>query len=276
MKKKIRVGVVQLDVGPDKVKNIDKALALIEKGAKDGASVLALPELFNYMGSFDSPDEIAEEENGPTIGSMKEAAKKHKVYIVAGSVLIRQEEGLPKNTCFFISPEGKILSEYSKMHLFDLAVPEKISFLESKFMQAGEHVTTCETDFGKVGFAICNDLRYPEIFRAMTFDGAKIIFVPSAFTKFTGQHHWHSLTKVRAIENQIFIVAINQSGKNIEGVKFFGHSRVVDPMGKILVDGNEDGDQLLMCDIDLNELDTFREQLPALKKIKKEYKIKAK
>jgi len=272
--KKIKVALVQMDVGPDRDKNLSRAKTLIEKAMNENPDVICLPELFSYMGSFHDPQSVAETKRGPSITMLCDIAAHHRVHIVAGSVLERTSKGRPKNTCFFIGPNGRIISGYSKMHLFDIHVPGKIRFEESKFMTPGKNVAVAKTSFGRVGFAICNDLRYPEIFRRMILAGARIIFLPAAFTKFTGRDHWISLIKVRAIENQCYVVAVNQSGKNADGVRFFGSSIACDPWGNFIKEGPPKGDAVLACEIDLGNVDRIRRDLPALKKIRRSYPLR--
>lgn len=262
-----------MDVGPDRGKNLMRAEKLCEHAARNGADIICLPELFSYMGSFAKPRKVAEDLNGPSLSMIKRVAKKRGVFIIAGSILELTPKGLPLNTSFLVGTDGKIKARYSKLHLFDIRIPGRIIFEESKFMRPGSHVTVAKTPFGKIGFAICNDLRYPEIFRKMSLAGAGIIFVVSAFTKFTGRRHWLALNRVRAIENLCYIAAVNQSGKNFDGVRFFGSSVVIDPWGKILKEGPPKGDALVMCKIDLGEIGRVRKQLPALKKVRKSYKM---
>lgn len=273
MSDRIKIALVQMDVGPCRENNLMRAEKLLARAARRGADIICLPELFS--GSFTKPRETAEDVNGPSLSMVKTAAKRHGVFIVAGSILERTRRGLPLNTCFLVGPDGKIRARYSKLHLFDIRIPGKIIFEESKSMRPGGHVTVAKTPFGKIGFAICNDLRYPEIFRKMSLAGAEIIFVAAAFTKFTGRNHWLALNRVRAVENLCYIAAVNQSGKNSDGVRFFGSSVVINPWGKILKEGPSKGDALIMCEIDLGKIVRVRKQLPALKKIRKRYRLRA-
>lgn len=271
---KFKIALIQMNVGPDRGKNLRKAARLGEKAAKRGAKIICFPELFSYMGRFTSPRRVAERVSGTTISLMRELAKECCIHIVAGSILEKTPRGLPLNTCFLIDPAGRIISRYSKLHPFDICVPGSIKFLESKYLRAGSCVTVADTVFGKIGFAICNDLRYPETFRKMVLAGARIVFIPSAFTKFTGRDHWVALNRVRAIENQCYIAAVNQSGENADGVKFFGSSVIIDPWGKILSEGSSAGDRIVIADIDLKLVDQTRKHLPALKKIRSRYPLK--
>jgi len=270
---KMKISVVQLDVGGDREKNLNNAERLVVRAAKNGADIICLPELFSYMGSFEHPNKVAETESGPSLSLVRTLAKKYCVHIVAGSILIRFKGGLPENKCFFVGPDGAVISKYSKMHLFDIHIKGKIRYEESKSMKVGNRVVVAKSPFGKIGFAICNDLRYPEVFRKMVLSGARIIFVPSAFTKFTGKNHWLALTRVRAMEDQCFMVAINQSGKNNDGVKFFGSSLIIDPWGKVLAEGPSRGNAVISKTVDLTMVDKIRKDLPALKKIHKTYPI---
>lgn len=273
-KSRFKISLVQMNVGPDRDRNLKKAERLTTKAARSGADIICLPELFSYMGSFSKPRQASETKTGPSISLMRNIAKGHGIHIVCGSILERSGKGLPLNTCFMIDPRGNIISRYSKMHLFDIRVPGKIRFEESRIMRPGKHATIVKTPFGIIGFAICNDLRYPELFRKMMRAGTEVFFVPSAFTKFTGRKHWIALNRVRAIENQCYIAAINQSGKNVDGVSFFGSSLIVDPWGNILREGPPKGDAIITCDIDIDLVKKIRKHLPALKKIRKSYPLR--
>ncbi len=292
MKRNVKIVLVQLDVGADKAANLAKAERYCREAARSGADIIALPEMWNWMGPFDRTREVAENENGPSIRMLKKIAKEFKCFIVGGSIMERQKKGLPRNTTFFIGHKGEVVCKYSKMHLFDfeelpplpLPVPSEVEgreragvrgirYLESKAMVPGKYLCIAKTPFGKVGFVICNDLRYPEAFRKLMHAGCKIIFNSSAFTERTGKEHWHSLNRVRAFENQLYIVSTNQSGHNADGVKYYGHSMVVDPWGKIVTEASPVGDIILYADIDLGKVDEIRKQLPALKKILKSYAI---
>ena len=270
----IKIALAQMDVGANRDDNLTRAKALISRAATRKADIVCLPELFSYMGSFHDPRSVAETMNGPSLTMLRENALKRKIFIVGGSILIKNPRGLPTNTCFTIDPNGKIVAKYSKIHLFDINIPGKIKFLESKIMHPGKSVSVVQTPFGKLGFAICNDLRYQEVFRKMSLAGCRIIFVPAAFTKFTGRNHWIALNRVRAIENQCYIVAVNQSGVNTTGVHFFGSSIICDPWGEVLKEARPDGDQLLTCNIDLKFVDKIRRQLPALTKVRKSYPVR--
>lgn len=281
----IKIALVQLDVGADKSANLEKAEYYCREAARSGVDIIALPEMFNWMGPFNKTREVAEDENGPTITMLKRIAKEFKCYIVGGSILENRNKRqvsdypprrggvglLPLNTTFFMGPRGEIICKYSKLHLFDLHIPGQMSYFESKAMVPGKYLSVAKTHFGKVGFAICHDLRYPEVFRKQMMAGCIIIFNSSAFTEKTGKEYWHALNKVRAVENQIYMVSTNQSGHNAEGVKYYGRSLVVDPWGKIVTEGPPDGDVILYTAINLKKVDEIRKQLSTIKKIHKKY-----
>lgn len=271
---KFKIGLIQMDVGADLDKNLRKAKGLVERAARRGANIVCLPELFHYMGPFKKFRGAAETGSGPSISLMRGLARKYKIHIVAGSILEKCGGRKPRNTCFAISPAGRIICRYSKMHLFDINIPGKIRMEESKAMSPGRQATIVKTKFGTLGFAICNDLRYPELFRRMVMAGAEIIFVMAAFTKFTGRDHWLALNRVRAIENQCYIVAVNQSGKSASGIRFFGSSIAVDPWGRIIAEGPPRGDAVILCDVDLGLAMRLRRHLPALGKIRASYHLK--
>lgn len=274
MPRKFKAALVQMDVGPDIHDNLERAYGLCRKARGRGGDILCLPELFSYMGHFHDPRELALTIGRRSLDALKAMASDFRSYIVGGSVLEPQRRGLPRNTCYFVSPKGKIVSKYSKIHPFDIHVPGKIRFEESKYTQAGKTVSLADTPFGKIGFAICNDIRYPEIFRRLVLAGAETIFITAAFTKFTGREHWIALNKVRAVENQCFIVSVNQSGKNIDGVRFFGSSLACDPWGNVIAEAPGKGDAVIIVDIETSMLKRIRRELPALKKIRKSYPVK--
>ena len=272
-KKHVRIALIQLDVGADKKVNLEKAEHYCREAAREGVDIIALPEMWNWMGPFEKTKLAAEEERGPSITMLGQIARKQKCFIVAGSILEAQKKGLPLNTTFFLGRKGEVLARYSKMHLFDLRIQGDIDYQESKAMSHGKKLAFARTPFGNIGFAICNDLRYPEVFRTLTLAGCEMIFISSAFTEKTGREYWHSLNRVRAFENQVFIISTNQSGHNANGVKYFGHSLAVDPWGKLVVEGPSDGDVILYTEIDLSKIAIIRRQLPALKKIHEHYRV---
>jgi predicted amidohydrolase len=269
---RIRVAIVQMNAGPDKARNLRKAKAWIEEAATIGkVRLIALPETFNWRGSPKEAVKRAETLEGPTSQLMADLARSLKVYLLAGSFMEKTHGQAKKvsNTSLLFDPQGKIAARYRKLHLFEAHLKGGKSVKEEKLFRAGRDVVLGKTAFGRVGLTICYDLRFPELFRVLTLRGARLIFVPSAFTRETGRAHWEPLLRARAIENQIFIVAPNQWGKNPQGITDYGRSLIVDPWGKILsrIDG---GEGIATADLDFRYQDEVRRRLPSLRHPRRE------
>jgi len=259
------VGAVQMTSGPDKARNLDTAIRLVEKAAARGAQLVALPELFNCLANPDVIVSQAEKVPGPTSLAMSELAARLQITLLAGSIAQRVE-GSDKvfNTSLLFSPEGEQLASYRKIHLFDIDLPGQITFQESGFMQAGDRLVVTETAIGRLGQATCYDLRFPELFRRLMDAGADVLCVPSAFTLPTGRDHWQPLLRARAIENQTYVIASNQYGRNGPGIVTYGRSAIIDPWGVPLAIA-ADGETVITAEIDLDHQAEIRERLPALR-----------
>jgi len=191
-------------------------------------------------------------------------ARELGIHLLAGSIL----EEIPDsdkvyNTSLFFSPQGSLVARYCKIHLFDVAIQAGVSALESGTRQAGGEVVVAQTDLCPMGLSICYDLRFPELYRALTGRGARIIFVPSAFTALTGEAHWEPLLRARAIENQVYIVAPDQLGKNPKSFATYGNSMIVDPWGRVIARAS-DSPGVIFAEMDLDYLARVRAELPAL------------
>ena len=258
---------VQMNSRDNKEENIESAITLIRKSAKRGASLVSLPEQFNFLGPEEKIADNAESIPGHTIEILQDEAKSLSMYIACGSILERpdKDEGLEKfyNTSVLLNPEGDIVAKYRKIHLFDISIKGQKTYLESKNIEPGNKSVIAKTDLGKVGLTICYDLRFPELYRKLTFDGAKIIFVPSAFTLYTGKDHWLPLLRARAIENQVYIIASAQFGKHPPNKECLGRSLIVDPWGNVIAQA-ENKVTFALGEIDLDFQEEIREQLPSL------------
>ncbi len=254
---------VQMRASPSKGENLDKAAKWIRIAAERGASLVVLPEVFNWRGKRTEEPLQAETIPGPTSERMARLAADCGLYLLAGSFLEKVGEGQSYNTSLLLSPQGEILSRYRKIHLFDVDLPGRVSIRESDSKKPGEAVVTCPTELGTLGLSICYDLRFPELYRALVSQGAEVVFVPSAFTFPTGAAHWEPLLRARAIENQVYIIAPNQIGPNVHGFADYGHSMIVDPWGKILACA-PDRECLITAEIDLAYLHRVRKELPCL------------
>lgn len=262
--KKLKVAAVQMSSGSDKEKNLKQAKKLITLAVRKKAKFIVLPEVFNYRGKLGEAFKVAESVPGYSTNLISQLAKKYKVWILIGSLLEKEKKNLkPYNTSVLINPNGKIAAKYRKIHLFDIKLKGK-QILESSRNQAGKSPKLAKIENIKVGLSICYDLRFPELYRYYSKNGAEIICIPSSFTKPTGEAHWHTLIKARAIENFAYVIAPNQAGIGSGGVKTYGHSLIADPWGKILAEGSADKEEVIFTEIDLDYLEKIRRNLPSL------------
>jgi predicted amidohydrolase len=264
--KKIRAAAIQLHAGPDKQKNVHKATQLIAQAAARKAQLIVLPEVFNWRGKSSEIKRHGEPIPGPTSIQLAELAASRKLFIHCGSIIETHPHNLkPFNTSFLITPQGEICASYRKMHLFKLKPNNHTPIDESDIYSPGRDIKTVSTPFGTVGFSICYDLRFPELYRTLTYQGAEIIFAPSAFTFQTGKAHWETLVRARAIENQVYIIAPNQHGKDPLGNRNYGHSMIVDPWGTVIA-RSQNGEDIIYAELDPSYLKKVRKHLPVLHK----------
>ena len=254
---------IQMTASSSKEENLVKAETFVRLAAERGALLVVLPEVFSWRGKRAEEPSQVEAIPGPTSQRLSELAARHQIYLLAGSFLERLDEPRSHNTSLLFNPTGEILCRYRKVHLFDIDIPGQVSVRESDTKKPGEEVVTCPTELGTFGLSVCYDLRFPELYRALSGQGAEIIFVPSAFTFPTGAAHWEPLLRARAIENQGYIVAPNQIGKNTHGFADYGNSMIVDPWGKILARA-PDKECFIAAEIDLEYLHKVRRELPCL------------
>jgi nitrilase len=265
MLRRYSAAVVQLQATADKPANLGNAERLIAEAARAGAKLVALPEMFNLYGRFEPIVAAAEDVPGPTSELLRRLAVEHQLYLVGGSFAERHSSsGRARNTSLIFSPDGRILGRYSKIHLFDIDLPGRVTSQESQWIESGSETAIVESPLGKIGQAICYDLRFPELFRRLSAAGAEVIVIPSAFTHTTGRDHWEILVRSRAIENQCFVIAPNQCGEPAAGMRTYGHSLIVDPWGRVLASLDED-EGFALAQIDLDSQENVRAQLPALR-----------
>ncbi len=260
---KLLAAAVQMLASSDKEANLREAETRLRHAQALGAKLVVLPEVFNWRGPLKQMT-AAEPIPGPTSNLMANLARELGIYLLAGSILEFVADGNKAyNTSLFFNPQGALLAKYRKIHLFDVDVTDGVAVLESEARLAGGEVVVAETEFCPVGLTICYDLRFPELYRRLVERGAQIIFVPSAFTSFTGQAHWEPLLRARAIENQVYIIAPDQVGHTPNSIPSYGHSMIVDPWGRILAEAS-DGPDVICAEIDLAYLAKVRSELPAL------------
>src|SRR4051812_43873979 len=260
----MRAAAVQLNSTDDKERNLATADRLTRQAAAEGADLVVLPEKFNVLGTHDDYLAGAETLDGPTIGWARDTARELGIDLVAGSIVERRE-GREKlsNTSVHVGPDGEVKAVYRKIHMFDVVVGGQ-TYRESESEEAGDELVTSATaDDVPLGLTVCYDLRFPELFRILAIQGARVITLPAAFTKVTGQAHWEILLRARAIENQAFMVAADQVGSHPPDKESFGGSMIVDPWGEVLATA-PDEPCFVAADLDLARQDEVREQLPSL------------
>lgn len=258
---------IQMVSSPDIQENLQQAEKLIEEAASSGARLLALPENFALMG-LDEYDKVKVREadgSGQIQDFLANMARQHAVWLVAGTIpLVAHDAHRVRSACLVYNDCGERVARYDKVHLFDVSVPDTDeAYRESNSIEPGDAPLVHETPFGKLGIAVCYDLRFPEFTRAMAAQGLDILVVPSAFTAETGAAHWEVLLRARAIENLCYVIAPNQGGLHGNGRKTFGHSMIVDPWGKVLA-CLENGKGFVSANIDKERLIKTRQSFPVL------------
>jgi deaminated glutathione amidase len=260
----LNVAVLQMNSKADRGENIATALALIDRAAATGARVVALPEVWPYLGPDEANREHAESVPGPITDLLAERARRHGIYIHGGSIYeSRQGDPGMYNTTVLIDPLGEIIARYSKIHMFDVVLEGGDEFRESATVTPGNEIVVTEIDNMPVGLAICYDLRFPELFRILALKGAQAVILPAAFTLMTGKDHWETLIRARAIENEIFMIAPAQWGSYLPGKWCYGRSMVVDPWGTVVATA-PDGVGIAQATIDPMRVETVRRQIPSL------------
>ena len=260
-----KVGLVQMRSGLLPQANLAAARDLIEQAAEAGAEYVLTPEMTNIMELKRERlfAAITDEENDPTLAALRETARKRAIYLHIGSLAIRVSPDKAANRSFLIDRRGEIIARYDKIHMFDVDLANGESYRESNNFRAGELAVLADLPWGRLGLTVCYDLRFPSLYRALAEAGATFLSIPAAFTKQTGEAHWHVLMRARAIENGCFVFAAAQGGAHENGRATFGHSLVVDPWGQILAEaGSEPG--IIVADIDPAAVATARARIPSL------------
>ena len=261
---KIKLALCQMNVIDDKKANLKKASTMICESASKNVDFIILPEMFNCPYSNDKFIEYGEEEqNSYTLNKISKLSKEYNVHILAGSIPERKDDKL-YNTSYLFDRQGKILAKHRKMHLFDIDVKDKITFKESDVLTAGDEFTLAETKFGKIGIGICYDVRFVELARIMVENGALILIYPGAFNMTTGPAHWELLFRSRALDNQVFCIGVAPALNESASYHSYGHSIVTNPWGEVILQSSEK-EELIICEIDLDEIKKVREELPVLK-----------
>lgn len=262
-----KCAAIQMASGPSVSSNLLEAEKQIAEAVKIGVKLVALPENFAMMGDREIDKVKIKEADGE--GQIQKflsvTAKKYGVWIVGGTIPIAgDDDNKVRAACLVYNDKGERVARYDKQHLFDVNVPESDEvYRESDSIERGDELLVLDSPFGKLGIAVCYDLRFPEFFRTLVTQGMQILIIPSAFTARTGQAHWEVLLRARAIENLCYVIAPNQGGFHLNGRKTFGHSMIIDPWGVIL-DCYKTGAGFVAADIDLDKLAKVRGAFPVL------------
>jgi predicted amidohydrolase len=261
----VRAAAVQLTATADKATNLATADRLVRAAARDGASLVVLPEKWSVYGSPEDQRTGAEPLDGPALSWARAIARELEIDLVAGSIAERAADGVQRgfNTSVHIGPDGGDRAIYRKLHMFDVSVGGR-DYRESDGEAAGDEIVLSTLADGlQLGLTICYDLRFPELYRRLAVDGARVLAVPAAFTEPTTRDHWEILLRARAIENQAFVVAANQVGRHAPGLKTGGRSMIVDPWGIVLAQA-ADVECHIVAELDLDRQDRIRADLPSL------------
>ncbi len=260
----LQVACVQNSATPSVDENIETSLRLAHQAADAGAQLICTPEYFSGLTTQNGlflPTAFKEDDH-PVIPAFAKAAKTLNVWFLLGSLGVVNNDGRISNRSYVIQPDGRIAATYDKIHMFDVDL-EAGSYRESATIAPGDQAVVASLPWGGLGLSICYDLRFSALYRKLAQLGASLLAVPAAFTKATGEAHWHVLNRARAIETGSFVIAPCQYGTIEGGGACYGHSLIVDPWGKVLGDGGDD-EGFVTAKLNLDEVDTARRRIPAL------------
>ncbi|HWU25739.1 MAG TPA: carbon-nitrogen hydrolase family protein [Rhizomicrobium sp.] len=260
-----RAAMIQMRSGLNPAANIDAAARMIGEAKAAGADYVLTPEMTNILAARREQlfAAIVEEENDASLAMLRELARKSAIYIHIGSLAIRLTHERAANRSFLIDPKGEIVARYDKIHMFDVDLADGESYRESRNYRPGELAVLADLPWGRMGLTVCYDLRFPALYRALAEAGATMLTIPSAFTRQTGEAHWHVLIRTRAIENGCFVFAAAQGGRHENGRETYGHSLIVDPWGRIIAEGGTEPG-IVTAEIDLAEVAKARGRIPSL------------
>jgi predicted amidohydrolase len=265
---RVVAAVIQMTSTADVERNLGKAEGLIAEAAARGAAFVALPENFAFLRSTGDPAPEGQTVDGPWVRRLADVARSRGLTLLLGSIPERSAEaGKVHNTSVLLGPDGAVIAVYRKIHLFDIDLPGLEHLKESREVAAGGDVVAAEAPFGSLGMTICYDVRFPELYRALTRRGARVLAVPAAFTDRTGKDHWEVLLRARAIENLAYVVAPAQVGAHGKGRASHGHAMIVDPWGTVIAQV-PDGEGIALAELDFERQDRLRRELPALAHIR--------
>lgn len=260
-----RAALVQLCSGRSVDKNLVDAAELVRQAAAGGAHYVQTPEVTTLMELETARlfAAVEAEEGNRALRQFRELAAELKIWLHLGSMPVKVAQDKIANRTYVLSPEGEIAATYDKIHMFDVDLPNGESYRESKNYRPGDQAVVAQLPWGGLGLSICYDLRFPHLYRALAKSGARFLAVPAAFTKVTGEAHWHTLLRARAIECQCFVFAAAQGGRHEHGRDTYGHSLIISPWGQILAEGGVQPG-VIFADIDLQAIDDARNRVPSL------------
>jgi predicted amidohydrolase len=261
-----KVAAIQLNSGPNVEQNLKRAEALVREAAADGAVLSVLPECFAFLGPEEDKFALAEPlpAGGPILQRMQELARQTQCELVLGGFYEQTDKPRKvRNACIHVTEQGKVKAIYRKIHLFDVDLVDGTKLEESATVEPGSDIVATDTRAGRLGLSVCYDLRFPELYRQLAVEGAKILVVPAAFMLHTGRDHWEVLLRARAIENQCYVVAAGQIGDHDPGRTCFGRSMIIDPWGTVLAQA-PDTVGIVTAEVDLDRLEAIRRDLPSL------------
>ena len=262
----MRVAAVQLRSGTSIGDNLPMVAELVKQAAQQGAQYVQTPEMTGIVQSNRKGllAEIKPQDEDVLVLQMAELAAELEIWLHIGSHAVKVEAERAANRTFVFSPKGELVTTYDKLHMFDVDLPNGESWRESKIYKPGDAARLVRVDEAMVGLSVCYDLRFPELYKAQAQAGAQILTMPAAFTRQTGEAHWHVLLRARAIENGAFVIAAAQGGEHEDGRETYGHSMIVDPWGKVVAELDHDQPGVLIADIDLAQADAARLRIPNL------------
>jgi len=260
-----KAAMIQMRSGLTPAANVDDAVRLIGEAKTAGADYVLTPEMTNILAAKREQlfAVVVEEEVDASLATFRELARKLGIFVHIGSLAIKISPDRAANRSFLIDPKGDIAARYDKIHMFDVDLAGGESYRESRNYRPGEMAVLADLPWGRLGLTVCYDLRFPALYRALAEGGATVLAIPSAFTKQTGEAHWHVLIRARAIENSSFVFAAAQGGRHENGRDTYGHSLIVDPWGRILAEGGTEP-AVVMAEIDPAEVANARARIPSL------------
>jgi deaminated glutathione amidase len=262
----VKAAVIQMCSGTEPARNVAALQDMVREAASLGARYVQTPEMTGMVERDRAAlfAKLRPEQSDLVVAAARELALAHRIHLHIGSTAVLLPDGKVANRAFLFTPNGDVLATYDKVHMFDVDLDKGESWRESATYTPGTRAVVANLPFAKLGFAVCYDLRFPQLFQAEANAGAEILTVPAAFTKQTGEAHWHTLLRARAIENSAFVIAAAQSGLHEDGRETFGHSLVINPWGEIIGEALSSEPQIVTAQIDISEVSAARKKIPNL------------